>query len=883
MFDWLRVLVSRIRGLVTHRRLDEDFEQELEAHLDLLTDENIRRGLRPKEAQRAARVRLGGVTQLRETQRELRGLPWLETLAQDVRYALRMLRKNPGFTAVAVLVLALGTCASVAIFAFVDAALIKPLPYPNPTRLVAVTESVALFPRANLSYPDYLDWKRLNKVFSSLDVWAGTGYLLRTPAGTEPVLATRVSDGFFRTLGIDPILGRDFYAGEDLPVAPNTVILGYAAWQRRFGGRKDLIGQTVTLSGISYVIIGVLPRDFQFAPRGDAELWITLRASDPCGLRRSCHNLDGIARLKHGVSVRAALADMTSIAAELERQYPDSNRGQGASVVPLTEVIVGDVRPILLVLLGGAGLLLLIACVNVTSLLLVRSESRRREIAVRGALGASRARLVRQFATEGLVLVAAGSGLGLLSAGWAMQLLARLIPPYMMAGMPYLRDLGLNLHVVAFACAIALLSAALFAMTPTLRLSLSEMRVGLAEGGRGSAGTLWRRFGSNLVIVELAIAMALLVGGGLLGKSLYRLLHVELGFQPDHLAALYVAVPEVRYGKDPQVVALGRQIVSRIASLPGVKSAGIANRIPLSGNGDTDWIRFVGRPYNGTHNEVNERHVSSAYFKTLQTQLLRGRFFTDAEDASKPNVAIINEAFERKYFPGEDPIGRRFGDTDLSAKSIKEIIGVVDNIREGSLDSEVWPAEYLPFDQSPDTFFAVVARTSQAEASVLPTLVTAIHQIDPDIGTAGEQTLIERANDSQTAYLHRSSAWLMGGFAILALLLSVVGLYGVIAYSVGQRTREIGVRMALGAQRRSVYQLILKEAAWLTGAGVAVGLACSVATATLMRKLLFGTAAADLPTLAAVAALLALFALAASYIPARRAVKVDPMVALRFE
>ena len=883
MFGWMRVLGSRIRGLLKRRRLDEDFQHELDSHLALLTEENIRRGLPPEEARRAARVRLGGVTQLRETHRELQGLPWLETLAQDVRYALRTLRKNPGFTTVAVVILALGVGATLSIFAFVDAALIKPLPYRNPTRLVGVTESVALFPRADLSYPDYLDWKRLNKVFSSLEVWTGTGYLLRTAEGMQPVLGTRVSDGFFRTLGITPILGRDFYSGEDLPGAAHTVMLSYAAWQKWFSGKRDVVGQPVALSGISYTIIGVLPRDFQFALRGDAEFWATLHASGSCDLRRSCHDLDGIARLKDGVSVQAALADMTSIATELERQYPDSNRGQAASVEPLSEVIVGDIRPILLVLLSGAGLLLLIACVNVTSLLLARSESRKREIAVRGALGASSARLVRQFATEGLVLVGAASLLGVISAGWAMQLPTKLIPPYMMAGMPYLHDLGLNFHVLAFACAIALLAAVLFAVTPTLRLTLSDLREGLAEAGRGSAGTLWRRFGSNLVVMELAIAMVLLVGAGLLGKSFYRLLHVDLGFQPAHLATLYVVLPEVRYGKDQQVVALSRQLVSRIASLPGVKSVGIASRIPLSGNGNTDWIRFVGRPYSGEHNEVNQRDVSSAYLATLQTRLLRGRYFTDAEDTSKPGVVIINQALARKYFPGEDPIGKQFGDTELSPKSIKEIIGVVDDVREGNLDSEIMPAEYLPFNQSPDTFFGVVVRTSQAEATVLPALVAAIHKIDPDIGTAGEQTMTERANNSQTACLHRSSAWLVGGFAAMALLLGVVGLYGVVAYSVSQRTREIGVRMALGAERGSVYRLILREAGWLTTLGIGLGLVCSVAAATLMGKLLFGTQAWDVPTLAAVAAVLGISALLASYIPARRAASVDPVVALRHE
>ncbi len=804
-------------------------------------------------------------------------------LLQDLRYALRQLRKSPGFAGTAILVLTLGISASVSIFGFVDAALIKPLPYASPNRLVEVTESVPMIPRADLSYPDYLDWKRLNQVFSSMDVYNGTGYLMRTPTGTEPVPGIRVSDGFFHTLGITPVLGRDFYTGEDLPAAPRTVILSYATWQKRYAGRKDVVGETVTLSGIPHTIVGVLPQDFQFAPRGSAEFWTTLHASDPCALRRSCHNFTGIGRLKDGLSVEAALANMKSIARQLEIQYPNDNRGQGASVLSLSEAIVTDIRPILLVLFSGAGLLLVIACANVSSLLLVRSEVRKREIAVRGALGASRARLIRQFITEGLVLVAAGTLLGLVVAAGAMQILTRLISKDMMASMPYLSGLGMNSHVLLFAGAVSVFAAALFSLPPIVRLPLTKLREGLTDGGRGYAGTLWRRFGSNLVVVELAIAVILLVGAGLLGKSFYRLLHVEVGFQPDHLATVQVALSGASYPKDEQIVAAERQIISRIASLPGVQSVGISSVLPVSFNGNTTWIRIVGQPYNGEHNEVNQRDVSSAFFTTLRAKLLRGRYFSDAEDASKPSVVIINQALARKYFPGQDPIGKKLGDTDLSPKSITEIIGVVEDVKDGALDSEIWPAVYYPFNQNTDTYFSLIVRTSQAEQSLLPTLVTAIHEIDPGIGTMNETTMIDRINDSPTAYLHRSSAWLVGGFASVALLLGVVGLYGVIAYSVNQRTREIGVRMALGAQRSSVYQLIMKEAGWLAGVGISAGILCSIGAATLIRGLLFGVRSWDAATLAAVAAVLAISALVASYIPARRAAKVDPMVALRYE
>lgn len=879
----LRAWLLRMAGTFPTQQREQEFADEIDSHLQMHIEDNLRSGMTPEHARRDAMLKLGGVEATKQAHRERDTIPLLENLLQDFGFALRQLRRSPAFTGTAILMLALGIGASVALFAFVDAALIRPLPYRNPNRLVNVTESTSLFPHANISYPDYLDWKRLNTVFSSLDMYTGSGYLLSTPAGAEPVPGVRVSDGLFRTLGIRPVLGRDFYSGEDLPSGPRTVMLSYATWQKRFGGRKDVVGQPVTLNGIPRTIVGVLPQDFQFAPRGSAEFWTPFQAvSSSCDGRRGCHGLNGIGRLRDGVSVQTALANMKAIAQQLERQYPASNRGQGASVLPLREVIVGDVRPILLALLSGAGLLLLIACVNVSSLLLVRSESRKREIAVRGALGASPLRLIRQFITEGLVLVAAGSMLGLAFAYGAMQVLLRLISKGMMAGMPYLRGLGLNLHVLASAIAIALLAVALFSITPILRLPLTKLRDGLTDG-RGAAGTTWRRFGANLVVLELAIAVVLLVGAGLLGKSFYRLLHVELGFQPDHLATLQVALPETRYAKDEQVVAVERQIVNRVAGLPGVKTVGIGSRLPVSGNDSTVWIRFAGRPYHGEHNEVNQRDVSGAYLSTLQAKLLGGRYFTDAEDASKPGVVIINRALARQYFPGEDPIGKRIGDDDLAPKSMREIVGVVDDVKEGALDSEIWPAVYFPFNQSTDTYFSLVVRTSQAEQAVLPMLTAAIHQIDPGIGTMDPATMVHRINDTPSASLHRSSAALVGGFAVLALLLGVVGLYGVIAYSVGRRTREIGVRMALGAQRSSVYQLILKEAVWLTASGIAAGLLCSVLAATLMRKLLFDVHSWDVPTLAGVAAVLSISALLASYLPARRAASVDPAVALRTE
>jgi predicted permease len=759
--------------------------------------------------------------------------------------------------------------------------LLKPLPYRQPTRLVEATESIAMFGRANLSHLDYLDWKRMNTVFSAFDVYTGSGFLLNTPTGAEPVAALKVSDGFFRTLGVSPILGRDFFVGEDQPKAAKTAIISYTTWQRRFGGSASAVGQTVSLGGNPYVIIGVLPNDFHFAPRGNAEFWVTDHADDGCELRRSCHNLVGVARLKDGVSVTAAFAEMKTIAKQLELQYPGDNRGQGASVLSLSEAFTGDIRPILLMLLGGAGLLLLIACVNVSSLLLVRSENRRREIAVRGALGASPARLIRQFITEGLVLVFAGWALGLAVALGTMRLLVGLLSEGQMNSMPYLRGLGFNVHVLLFAAGMAMLAAMLFSLTPLVRLKLNAVQEGLAEGSRGSAGTAWRRFGANLVVIELAMAVVLLVGAGLLGKSLYRLMQVNIGFQPDHLAKLNVILPEVGYEKNEQVAAMSQLILDKTATLPGVKSSSIIDVIPVSFNGNTDWIRFVGKPYHGEHNEVNARNVSAEYFSTIQARLLEGRYFTSTEDASKPLVVIINQSLAKRYFPGEDPVGKKIGDDDLTPKSIKEIVGVVADVRDGPLDDEIMPAAYYPYAQDPSTYFSLIVRTSQDEHSLLPLLSATIHQLEPRAGTEGEGTMAEHVASS--ANLHRSTAWLVGGFAALALLLSIVGLYGVIAYSVSQRTREIGVRMALGAQRSSVYQLILKEAGMLTVVGIGVGLVSAVGAAMLVSNLLFGIRAWDLPTLASAAAVLAVAALAASYLPARRAASVNPMEALRIE
>jgi macrolide transport system ATP-binding/permease protein len=873
----LRAWLVRLAGMFSRKQSESEFADELDSHLQMHIDDNLRAGMTAEQARRDAILKLGGVESTAQAYRERGTVPFLENLLLDIRFAIRQLRKNPGFACTAILMLALGICASVAIFAFVDATLIRSLPYRDPPRLVALYESTPSGPRFHLSYLDYLDWKRLNTVFSSLEAYDNNNYLLSTPTGTQQSEGATVSAGFFRTLGVAPILGRYFRDGEDAPSAPRTVLLSYNAWQRRYGGSSNILGQTVTLSGTSNVIVGVLPPEFHFAPVGSAEFWTALHRSPTED--RGEHGLSAIARLKDGISLSTATANMESIATQLAKQYPDADGGRGATVVALTEAIVGNLRPVLLVLLAGAALLLLIACVNIASLLLVRSESRRRETALRGALGASPFRLVRQFITEGLMLVVLGSALGVAGASLLMRVLTRLIPPAMMNGMPYLQRLGLNGRQLAFAGAISLAAALLFSAVPILRLSLRDTRDDLTEGGRSSSGTLWRNFGANLVVIELATAMVLLVGAGLLSKSFYRLLHTDIGIQPDHVATLRVVLPHSAYPKNEQVIALARRLLNGLANLPGVSSSSIAHNLPIGPSGGNTTFEIVGRPVSRAPNEVNQRQVSPSYFTTLRSRLLRGRFFNADEDASKPHVTLINEAMARQYFPGEDPVGKHIR-YDASEPLI-EIVGIVDNVKEGPLDQAMRPAIYVPFDQDPDNSFFVLVRTSQMEQSLVPAMSGVIHRIDPGIVTSEGATMTERINNSSSAYLHRSSAWVVGGFAGLALLLGAVGLYGVLAYSVSQRTREIGVRMALGAQRSSVYRLILKEAGWLIAAGIFAGLICSMVATTLMRSLLFGVQSWDVTTLATVSAVLAVSALLASYIPAHRAASVNPVEALR--
>ncbi|HEX5476161.1 MAG TPA: ABC transporter permease [Vicinamibacterales bacterium] len=818
----------------------------------------------------------------------------LEALAQDFRRAVRMLRRSPGFAAATILTLALGLASAVTMFGFVDAALIRPLPYPDLPRLVGVFKTSSLAgQRLGYSYPDYLDLERSNRVFASTGAYDfDEGFVLSDRGTPRLVTGTGVTTGFFRILGVAPVLGRDFTAApatEDLRTAPPVVILSYAAWQHWFDGRPDALGSAVTLNGHPYTIIGVLPRDFRFDPAGAPDFWTTLRpyAGDTCYASRGCQSMGVIARLKEDVTRAQALADVQALAAQEAREHPDPDRGRGATLAPFSSWIPGDAEPILLALLGGAGLLLLIAYVDVSGLVLVRSDHRRHDCAVRGALGAGRGRLVQPFIVEGLIVAIAAGAVAVIAATVARRLLLALIPARMLDSMSYLRG-GWTWHVALVAVALGLIAWLLFAVIPVVRMPFASLRSGLMAASAGGAGTSWRRFGARLVVVELAITMVLLAGGGLLGKSLYALLHVDMGFVPSHLATVSMQAPDSKYSRPAQASALQTSIVGRLRRLPGVTAVGTARTLPVTGVPGTQ-IGFVGRPDLGASNEAGHQVVSTGYLSSvLKARLLEGRFF-DAHDAFEaPDVVIVNQTLARRYFRGENPIGRQiFYHPHGSAPQVSgprhplRIVGVIADVKEYALDSAPRPVVYSPNDRMAGHSCRIAVRTTQDAGTALPSLVAAIREVDPDILVSNAVTMPELVQGSQAAYLHRVLAWLTGTFAALALLLSAVGLYGVVAYSVSRRTREIGLRMALGAPRGAVSRLILKEAGRLTLIGIGIGGAGAVAAGVFMRRLLFGVKFWDVSILSGVAVVTLACALLASYLPARRAAGVDPVEALR--
>jgi macrolide transport system ATP-binding/permease protein len=815
----------------------------------------------------------------------------MELILQDLRYALRTLIKSPRFTSIALITLVLGIAANVAIFTFVDAALIRPLPYHDASQLMYVFDSRSVNSqsmdpndRFDTSYPNFLDWRAQQQVFEGLAAYSQNQVLWRGQKAPELLSSAVVTDNFFATLGVRSAAGRDFHPGEDLASAPRYVLLSYRWWQRQFGG-KNVIGQVLSLDEEQNIIIGVLPPDFHFAPAGDPDVWTTIHAEGPY-LRRNLYWLGVLGRLKPGVSRETAGTAMNVIAARLEKEYPASNDKLRTQTVPLGEVIVGKIRPILLVLLGAVVMLLLIACSNVANLLLARSLARRNEMAIRTALGASRARLIGLMLTEGLMLSYVGTALGLGMAYWTVKAFVAMIPATRLDAMPYLKCASVDSSVLLFAFVLATVIGVVFALAPALQAANANVQSALKDGSRGSHSASWRRLASALVIGEVALAMVLLAGSGLLVKSLYRMLNVNPGFDQHNLLGVSVGLSQLKFPRTAPEARLQahQKLLEQIRALPGVTSVGIGDILPVSGGGNTSNLLVVGQPSKLKEGfDANSRTVNRTYFQTLGAELVQGSWFTAADNGTGPRRVIVNQTLVDQYMHGLDPLKQQILFTYSDKEKPQQVVGVVRDVKEGPLDTAPHAAVYTPMEASPNLYFSLIIRTQQRPDALVAEVKNAVRQVDPDAVTYEVQTMEDRIQRSPAAFLHRYPAVLAGVFAGLALLLGTIGLYGLVAYSVSQRTQEIGIRMALGAQRSNVLQMILLQGVRLIAPGIAVGIAAAVLVSYLMRSMLFGIHSWDPAIFALVTALLTVVTLAASYLPARTATKVDPMVALRYE
>jgi len=816
-------------------------------------------------------------------------------LSQNLRYAVRFMRHNPGFTAVIVLTLALGIGANTAIFSVVYSALLRPLPYRNPSELLFVGESREQYPQMDLaqtSYPDFRDWQRASKTFQSLAGYGFDGFIL--DAGGEPKLAvaTSVTTNFFSTLGVKPALGRDFADGEDKPDGPHLVILSDAFWRSDFGARPDIVGTSIRFDGKPVTVVGVLPRDFEFAQSNSAPLWVPLHASGGLAERRSLRWFNVVGRLAQGITPNQAKAEMTGIAAQLAHAYPKENDSISVVISSFRDRIVGKVRPLLLVLLGAVGFVLLIACANVANLLLTRSIARRKEFAVRSALGATRTDLAAQLLTESLMLSFVGAGIGLVAAQWGVNLLLSAIPEPQLLAMPYLRSAGVSFPVLAFLCFITLLTALLFGLVPAIMAARSSVNDILKDETRGGTSASHARLRGSLVVVEIAVTLILLVAGSLMLQSLNALLRHDRGFNPHNVLTFTVNLPDSAYpndkddpDKNSSADKFGREFRERLRDTPGVLDVASSTVIPATNNGST--IRFLieGRPKPlGKEDECNIAQVSRGYFSTLKISLLEGRYFT--EDDAKPGaeeVVVVSRTFAKAYFPGESALNKRVRYTYDPKSPYRRIVGVVADTALIDLD-QLPPAIIFELNErGGDTYLSYIVRTNGDPLATVGAAREILHNLDPLLPLIQPRTLDQVAQQAPSVFLRSYPSLLIGSFAGLALILAVIGLYGVISYSVMQRTREIGIRVAMGAQRPDVLRLILREALTTSALGVLAGVVCGLFLTRLMSSLLYDIDPNDWRTFLSVSIVLLTVAIAACAIPAIRATRVDPVIALRYE
>jgi putative ABC transport system permease protein len=808
----------------------------------------------------------------------------MRTLLQDLKFGCRALAKNPGFTAVAVLALALGVGANSAIFSVVNATLLNPLPFPEEGQLLRLGEGARggrAPERGSFSYPDYRDVQQQSRTLAHVAAFLNSGTML-TGEGldAERVYGADVSPEYFAVLGVEPALGRVFTAEEDRPNA-GVVVISHGLWQRRFGGRRDVIGQQLRMSNTPATIIGVMPEGFEYPFRADRQdFWEPVNDRPAPGRdERDNHTYRVIARMKPGVTIEQANAELDTISRRLEQQYPDTNTTMLVGAASMHEEMTRDVRPALLILLGAVGLVLLIACANVANLLLARAASRQKEIAIRTALGASRWRVVRQLLVESLLLALAGGAVGLLLALWGTDVLVAAGP----ADIPRVRQAGLDARVLAFTMLVSMLTGIIFGLVPALQASRTDLTGGLKEGSRGATeGPRRSRFRSSLVVSEVALSLVLLISAGLLIRSFVRLVRTDPGFDPARVVALDIPLTRERYDTEEKQTAFFAQLVNRVRGMPNVEAVGVVDKLPLGNSIDILAFNIEGRPPfpPGASAQAHYMIASPGYFETLKIPLRSGRMLTERDDARSPAVALVNEALANKYFAGESPIGRRLI-TDEGVPPF-EIVGIVGDARRRSFASEPEPEFYLPFTQSAQRRMNLVVRASTGDAaSMSVALRGAVAEMDREQLVWQTRTLDQLVSASVAG--RRFNMTLLGLFASVAMLLAALGLYGVMAYSVTRRTHEIGVRMALGARGSDVLRMVVGQGMKLAAAGVVLGLVAAFAVTRVLASLLYGVTTTDPLTYAGLAALLAAVAFLASYIPARRATKVDPMEALRYE
>jgi putative ABC transport system permease protein len=883
----IKTIGSRIRGWFRRERVDQDFEMELSTHLEMLTTENVKRGMAPDEARRAALVRLGGVTQLKETNRELRGLPMLETFFQDVRYALRMLRKNPGFTSIVVLTLALGIGANTAIFSVVYAVLLKPMPYANAGQLMSVFETRLQdgIPRNGWSYASFKELREQNTVFSEMAGFA-QHQLTLTGSGEPSVVTTSVvTPEFFSVFGAQPLAGRAFFPEDGARGAAPVVILSENLWRDVFGSDPRILGSSIQLDKKSFTVIGIMPAAFRF-PRLtiNEQVWIPL-AQDPLfGSwmdRPGGHWLPVTGRLRPGVSMARAQAELEAIAARLAKEFPAENNGWSAAMTPVQEDITGNVKPALLVLLGAVGLVLLIACANIANLLLTRATSRAREIAVRSALGAGRMRIVRQLLSETVVLGLLGGLLGVLLAFWGVRGLSSILP----ASMPRTNEIHVDVFVLIFALVLSVIASVAFGLAPAIFAANANLQNSLREGtGRTGESAGRRRTRGILATAEIAIAMVLLVAAGLVLRSFNKLVSVNPGFEVKHMVKAEVSLPQFQYSTQQQWANFSTDLLARIQAHPGMQDTAVALPLPIVQPNVNLGFDVVGNPLPAEASTRTANYVSASpeYFRVMGIPLLAGRLFDQHDVMSAPRVTLISKAMARTYFPNQDPIGKQLVFAFHGDKAIpREIVGIVDDVRDMSLGREPGPMMYVPNAQSPLWGVVLVVKSNLSESDVASVIRAEVVKIDKDLPVSDVAAMpdIMEASVAQ----QRFRTFLLGLFAAIALLLAATGIFGVISYSVSRRTHEIGIRVALGASRGAILRMILRETLTLTIVGLAIGVPCALAASHLIGHLLFGVSANDPLTLAAVAFMLAAVAILAGYAPARRAMRVDPLVALRHE